>query len=119
MSHLGETIDDDEDGVVAGWRWWQRDNEIHGDRGPGLLGNRKWSEESVGLVTRRFDSGARIASGDVAIDEVSEARPMEVTGDDFKRLVLAKVSGRSGIMALVEDFKLDRIIGGNVDEAVE
>jgi hypothetical protein len=73
----------------------------------------------VGLVTRRFDSGARIAGRDVAIDEASEVRPIEVARDDLKRLGLTKVSGRSGIVALVEDLELDRIVVGNVDEAVE
>jgi len=73
----------------------------------------------VGLVTRCLDSGARIAGGDVAIDEASEVRPIEVARDDLKRLGLTKVSGRSGIVALVEDLELDRIVVGNVDEAVE
>ena len=37
----------------------------------------KRDEETVGLVARRFGSGARVAGGDVAIDEASEARPMK------------------------------------------
>ena len=60
MCHFGETIDGDKNGVVAGWRRWQGDDEVHGDGRPGTRRNRKRNEETMRLVSRHFGAGAHI-----------------------------------------------------------
>jgi hypothetical protein len=119
VCHLGEAIDDDEDGVVAGGRQRQRDNEVHRDRRPRTRGNGKRHEESMRLVARHLGTGARVARRYIALDKTVDARPVEVARHHLVGLGLSKVAGRRRVMALAKDPEFDRIVIGHVDEAVE
>ena len=43
-------------------------------------------------MARGFDACAEIAGGNVAVDEVAEAGPVEIASNEFVRFGLAKVS---------------------------
>ena len=119
MGHFGEAIDGDKDGIMVGRRRWQSDNEIHGDRLPWTFGHRERHQMAMGLVTGCFGAGACITGGDVAVHKASKARPEEGARDDLECLGLPKVSGSGRVVALAENPDLDRIVVGDIHEAVE
>ena len=71
------------------------------------------------LAARCFGSGTGVACGDVTTNEAAKTRPIEVTGDQLKGLGLAKVASGRRVVALAEDLGLDRIVVGDIHEAVE
>jgi hypothetical protein len=95
------------------------DYEIHGNGGPWTRGNRERGEEPVALVARCLGAGTGVARRDVPVDEATEARPVEVAGDELVRLGLAEVTCGRGVVALAEDLELDRVAVWDVHEAVE
>ena len=73
----------------------------------------------MALVAWGLRPSAGVACGDVSIDKAPSVGPEEVASNEFKRLGLTEVSGGLGVVALTENLGLDRIVVGDVHEAVE
>lgn len=94
---FGEAVDGDKDSIVS-FRWGEVDDVVDGDGMPGSWGNRERGKEAIGFVVWWFSSLAGLAGAYVVIDEVAHLWPVEVAGDGFQRLGLAKMTGRTSIV---------------------
>ena len=60
-----------------------------------------------------------ITSHDIALDVLAHPRPEVVPGDEFKGLVVPRMSGREVIMVCVNDLSMQCFTPGNVKTFLE
>ena len=100
VSHFGEAVDADKDGVQTAGRW-QFDDQVHGDRLPCVRWDRERVQKAVGTMAGDFIAGTGITGPDVVVDESAHSWPKVVPGNVFHRVLLSQVPRGFGIVALL------------------
>ena len=98
--HLGEAVDDDEDGIMAiGDREFL--DEIHRDRGPRAFRDRERLEDAIAAVSGGLGAAARVTGAHVFVHKAGHAWPVVVPPEELQRLRSARVSGGRVVVAEV------------------
>jgi hypothetical protein len=88
---LREAVDDNQDSVICGGRR-QFLNEVHRDRIPRAVRDRKLFKSSIRAVALRLGAHAGSTGFTEVLDESAEIRPSVFAADQFQSLVLPEMA---------------------------
>ena len=114
VHHLGQLVDEHHDGVVAGARARQLRDEVHAHLLP--RASREWAAAAAGPSA---PAGSACCAGthrswSRTARSLVHARPVEASLHLLDGLVLAEVTARRRVVALLQDARLQREVGRDV-----
>lgn len=118
VGHLGEAVDDNEDGVESVRPWEARD-EVHGDVAPWEVRDREWAQDSEGRVTGGTVALADVAAVDVAVNVFPHLGPPVGSGRELNGLCTAGVACHEGIVVCLHDVQPEGFVFGDVEAFAE
>ena len=103
VSHLRESVNKNQYGVISIGGSRELRNEIHGDGFPRAFGDGEGLQKSSWSLVRRFVSLARGTGGDVALNITFHLRPVVVTSEKVIGDILGEVTSCRGVMVVLEE----------------
>jgi len=91
MTHLGETVDKDEDGIMAA-RFGEINDEVARDTPPRDIGDRDRCKLTCTLMLKRLYPGAEITEGNILFDKLVYIRKVIVSRKQLYSLYYAGMS---------------------------
>jgi hypothetical protein len=111
MNHLGESVDENHNGIIPSPGFRQLDNEVHGDLLP--RSTRRWQgveQPSRGLLAG-LDALTGVAGLDIIADHPIHLGPIEETMKSLVSAFNALVPRDRDVMVIMEDLGAERTTG--------
>ena len=101
-SLLAKPIDKDNDGVVTVLGAWKLRDQVHGDRVPRAIGDRKWLQKTVLSNSAGLVQVALMAGPDVVLDRSEHSGPIECLAEELVSPINSLMTCRWFVMVTLE-----------------
>src|SRR3954470_19882546 len=103
MRNLGESVDDDKDGIMTLLRSRKPSDEVHLDLVPLPFRNQKWLQSSSRPLMFGFDATANVTFRNISGNDMLHTRPPESLMNVLVHLGTTRVNRQGRIMSFFHD----------------